>query len=149
MTERLRGDELVGVLDGVNPLMAPLGRAFRGMAGVFERETGMGAPRWFALAVLARRDGIGQGEVVRAFGLDPSRVTRVAQALEGDGLIRRERDPGDTRVVRMHLTDKGRDKLAEMPRLKNEFRRRIGGALSDGEVAELRRMLGVLAEAMR
>ena len=69
--------------------------------------------------------------------------------MESDGLIRRERDPEDNRVVRMYLTDEGRTKLREMPRLKEEFRRRIGGALSEEEVAELRRMLGVLAEAMR
>lgn len=146
MAER---DRLEEVLEEVNPLMAPLGKAFRRMAGVFERETGTGAPRWLALAVLARRDGISQGEVSQAFELDPSRVTRVGQALEGEGLIRRERDPEDNRVVRMYLTDEGREKLREMPRLKEEFRRRIGGVLSDDEVGELRRMLGLLAGAMK
>ncbi len=142
-------DRLEEVLEEVNPLMAPLGQAFRRMAGVFERETGVGAPRWLALAVLARRDGISQGEVSQAFELDPSRVTRVGQALEGDGLIRRERDPEDNRVVRMYLTDEGREKLREMPRLKEEFRRRIGGVLSDDEVGELRRMLRLLSGAMK
>jgi DNA-binding MarR family transcriptional regulator len=49
----------------------------------------------------------------------------------------------------MYLTDEGRDKLREMPRLKEEFRRRIGDVLSDEEVTELRRMLRRLSEAMK
>lgn len=149
MTERIRQERLAEVLEEVSPLMAPLGRAFRGMAGVFERETGVGAPRYLALAVLSRRDGVSQVEVSQAFELDPSRVTRVGQALEAEGLIRRERDPEDNRVVRMYLTDEGRKKVGEMPRLREEFQKRIGGVLSDEEVAELRRMLGLLAGAMK
>jgi DNA-binding MarR family transcriptional regulator len=64
-------------------------------------------------------------------------------------LIRRERDPEDNRVVRMYLTDAGRRELRELPRLKRQFRRRIGGVLSEGEVGELRRMLDLLAAAMK
>ncbi len=144
-----RRDLLLEAVEDVNPLMMPLGRAFKEMAGVFERETGETAPRWLLLAMLSQQDGLGQGEVSQRFGVDPSRLSRLGQALEEEGLIRRERDPEDNRVVRMYLTDAGRRELRELPRLKRQFRRRIGGVLSEGEVGELRRMLDLLAAAMK
>ena len=109
----------------------------------------MGGPKWLALAILAREDGLSQGEASRRCRLDPSRVTRLSQALEEEGLIRRERDAEDNRVVRMYLTEEGRRKEGELPRLRERFRQRINSVLSDEEVDELRRMLGLLAESMK
>lgn len=149
VTDERRRDELVEAVDDINPLMAPMGRAFKEMAHVFERETGIGSPKWFVLAMLARSDGLSQGEVSQCFDLDPSRLTRLGQALEGEGLIRRERDPEDNRVVRMYLTEAGREKLRDLPALRKEFHRRISDYLSDEDVSELRRMLGLVAEAMK
>jgi MarR family transcriptional regulator, organic hydroperoxide resistance regulator len=149
MAGKTKHDELGEVLESINPLMAPLGQAFRAVGGVFERETGLGGPKWLALAMIAREDGLSQGEASRRCQLDPSRVTRVSQALEEDGLIRRERDAGDNRVVRMYLTEEGRGKVAELPQLRERFRERINGVLSDEEVDELRRMLRLLARSMK
>ena len=57
---------------------------------------------------MVEKDGISQGELSERFEVGPSRVTRLAKKLERDGLLRRERDPEDNRVVRMYLTEKGR-----------------------------------------
>lgn len=130
------------------PLLIPLGRAFRAMSGLFERETGTGAPTWLLLSLLARRDGLSQGEVSEAFCVDPSRLSRLGQALEEEGLVRRERDAGDNRVVRMYLTSEGRKRLRGLPRLEREFRRRLREALGEEEVGEMRRRLVSLAAAM-
>ena len=130
------------------PLLIPLGRAFRAMTGLFERETGMGAPKWLLLSTLGREDGLSQGEVSEAFCVDPSRLSRLGQALEEEGLVRRERDAGDNRVVRMYLTEAGRKQLRGLPRLEREFRRRVHEALGEEEVREMRQKLILLAEAM-
>jgi MarR family transcriptional regulator, organic hydroperoxide resistance regulator len=131
------------------PVLAPLGLAFKRMMGMVERETGLSAPKWFVLVILSRRDGIGQGEVSQLFEVDPSRVTRIAQALEGDGLVRRKRDPEDNRVVRMFLTEEGRRWLRELPDLNRRIEKRIRSVFSEEEHEELQRMLGLLAEAMK
>ena len=131
------------------PVLAPLGLAFKRMMAMVERETGLSAPKWFVLVVLSRRDGIGQGEVSQLFEVDPSRVTRIAQALEGDGLVRRARDREDNRVVRMYLTDEGRRRLRKLPDLNRRIEKRIRSVLSEEEHGELQRMLGLLAEAMK
>jgi MarR family transcriptional regulator, organic hydroperoxide resistance regulator len=130
------------------PLLIPLGRAFRAMSGLFERETGTGAPTWLLLAMLGREDGLSQGEVSEAFCVDPSRLSRLGQALEEEGLVRRERDAGDNRVVRMYLTEAGKKRLRELPRLEREFRRRIHEALGEEGVGEMRQKLISLAAAM-
>jgi DNA-binding MarR family transcriptional regulator len=99
--------------------------------------------------VLGRRDGLSQGEFTQEYEMDPSRVTRTAQSLEADGLIRRERDPEDNRVMRMYLTEEGSKVLDRLPEINEQLRRRVHSVLSEEEFEELRRMLGLLAEAMK
>ncbi|MDP8952123.1 MAG: MarR family transcriptional regulator [Actinomycetota bacterium] len=151
MVEEAKRDRLLeaGFDSGLVRLLVPLGLAFKRTVAVVERETGVSARQWFALSMLGEEDGISQGDMCQRFGLDPSRLTRVAQALEREGMIRRERDPEDNRVVRMYLTGEGREKLRHLPGLGEELRRRINGVLSDEETKELRRMLTLLAGAMK
>jgi DNA-binding MarR family transcriptional regulator len=48
------------------------------------------------------------GELAAAEQVRPPTMTRIVQALEEDGLVRRAPDPYDGRVVRMHATAKGK-----------------------------------------
>jgi DNA-binding MarR family transcriptional regulator len=130
-------------------VLVPLGRAFRGAIKAFERDTGVGAPRWFLLEMIAGEEGLSQGDVCRRFEQDPSRITRLAQALEADGLVRRERDGEDSRVVRLYLTDEGRGLVGTFPGRREAFERRVERAMSEGELRELRRLLGLLDAAMK
>jgi DNA-binding MarR family transcriptional regulator len=130
-------------------MLTPLGLAFKRMMALVERETGLSAPKWFVLVILSRYDGLGQGEISQLFEVEPSRVTRIGQGLESDGLVRRERDPEDNRVVRMYLTEEGRLRLQGLPDLNRRVEGRIREVLSEEEHEELRRMLGLLAEGMK
>ncbi len=138
-----------GALRGVHPVLPSLALAFKRLLATIERESGVAGMKWFLLTVLARSDGLSQGEFTQRYELDPSRVTRTAQSLEGDGLIRRERDPEDNRLMRMYLTQEGREVLRRLPEINDELRRRVHSVLSEEEFEELRRMLGLLAEAMK
>ena len=153
MIEEVERDRLIEAAEELDPILAPvlapLGLAFKRMAAIVERETGVSTRKWFALSMLGKEDGISQGDMCQRFGLDPSRLTRLSQALEREGMIRRERDPEDNRVVRVYLTEKGREKLRHLPALGEKLGRRIHGVLSDEELKELRRMLVVLAWAMK
>ena len=146
MVERQRQEE---VLEGVHPVLPSLALAFKRMVVTIERESGVGGMKWFLLTVLGRRDGLSQGEFTQEHELDPSRVTRTAQSLEADGLIRRERDVDDNRVMRMYLTEEGSRELDRLPEINEQLRRRVHSVLSEEEFEELRRMLGLLAEAMK
>ena len=137
------------VLRGVHPVLPSLALAFKRMLATIERESGIGGMKWFLLTVLGRRDGLSQGEFTQEYEMDPSRVTRTAQSLEADGFIRRERDVEDNRVMRMYLTEEGSEVLDRLPEINAQLRRRVHSVLSEEEFEELRRMLGLLAEAMK
>jgi MarR family transcriptional regulator, organic hydroperoxide resistance regulator len=145
----VEGQKREEVLTGIHPVLPSLALAFKRMIATIERESGVGGMKWFLLTVLGQRDGLSQGEFTQEYEMDPSRVTRTAQSLEGDGLIRRERDAEDNRVMRMYLTEDGLAVLDRLPEINDQLRSRVHSVLSEEEFEELRRMLGLLAEAMK
>lgn len=60
------------------------------------------------LTVLWEQDGLTPGEIARRLGLATPTVTRAATRMEAAGLLRREPHPGDRRLVRLLLTERGR-----------------------------------------
>ena len=49
----------------------------------------------------------------------------------------------------MYLTKQGSEVLDRLPEINEQLRRRVHSVLSEDEFEELRRMLGLLAEAMK
>jgi DNA-binding MarR family transcriptional regulator len=130
-------------------VMPLLGLAFWRMKHAFEREVGLSAATWFLLVMLIDEDGISQGEVSRRFEVDPSRITRLAQRLEREGLLRRERDPEDSRVVRLRATGRGRRLIESRQERREGFEERIRQEFNQEELVEFRRALGVVARLMK
>ncbi len=62
----------------------------------------------FILRRLWAQDGLTPGEIARRLGLATPTVTRAATRMEAAGLLRREPHPGDRRLVRLVLTERGR-----------------------------------------
>jgi DNA-binding MarR family transcriptional regulator len=62
----------------------------------------------FILRQLWAEDGQTPGEIARRLGLATPTVTRAATRMEAAGLLRREPHPGDRRLVRLVLTERGR-----------------------------------------
>ena len=60
-----------------------------------------------ALIELVTARGIAQGELAGLLGLEKSTVSRLAAGLERKGWIRRGRDEGNQRYVRLYLTAEG------------------------------------------
>jgi MarR family 2-MHQ and catechol resistance regulon transcriptional repressor len=79
-----------------------------------ERST-IGDLTWSQFAVLEALYHLGpmtQGEVSVKVLKSGSNITTVIDNLERDGLVRRERDAQDRRVIHVHLTDEGSRKIA-------------------------------------
>ena len=132
----------------VNPIYASVGSALKKLLWAFESDVGVSPPKYFLLHMLANEDSISQGEMSRLSGVDPSRVTRLAKQLEGEGLIERTRNPKDNRAVRMHLTPEGRRVFEAASERREVLRTRIRRTLSQEEEEELRRLLGKVVEAL-
>jgi DNA-binding MarR family transcriptional regulator len=135
--------------EDMDPILVPVGLAFKKMLQAFERDTGVSPGKYFVLRMLARTDGISQGELWNRFEVDPSRITRLAKSLEKEDLVRRERDPEDNRVVRMYLTEEGHRTIGEFSGRYERFERRVREAVSEDDLGELQRILSVLTEAMK
>lgn len=69
--------------------------------------TGLTAPRASALSVLVFAGPRSIGELAAAEQVRPPTISRLVQELERDGLVRREADPGDARIQRVHATAAG------------------------------------------
>jgi DNA-binding MarR family transcriptional regulator len=62
----------------------------------------------FALRELDTEPPLSQRDLAQRLRLEKSSVSRLAAAMERRGLLVRERDPGNRRLYRLRLTDRGR-----------------------------------------
>ena len=137
------------VQDSSDSLLPSLGLAFWRTKHAFEREVGLSTATWFLLSMLIEEDGISQGEVSHRFEVDPSRITRLAQRLQDEGLLRRERDPEDNRVVRLYASEEGRLLIEDCQERRERFESRFQREFTSEELAQLRRALGVVSRLMK
>ena len=75
--------------------------------------TGVSAAGLGVLAALDEEDGLRSGEVAERSWVTPPMVSYLADVLERDGYVIRRKDSTDRRVVHLHLTGKGREKLRD------------------------------------
>jgi DNA-binding MarR family transcriptional regulator len=101
-----------------------------------------------ALIELVSARGIAQGELAALLGLDKSTVSRLAAGLERKGWIRRGRDEGNQRYVRLYLTPQGGDVAARVWQAWQSRQARILAALSADERAGLSAGLGGLVRVL-
>ena len=90
-----------------------------------------------ALIELISARGIAQGELAGLLNLDKSTVSRLAAGLERKGWVRRGRDEGNQRYVRLHLTPQGAEVAATVWQALQSRQARILAALSADERAGL------------
>jgi DNA-binding MarR family transcriptional regulator len=90
-----------------------------------------------ALTELLTARGIAQGQLAALLGLEKSTVSRLAAGLERKGWVRRGRDEGNQRYVRLYLTPEGRLLAGRVWRAWQSRQARILAGLSDGERAGL------------
>jgi DNA-binding MarR family transcriptional regulator len=105
-------------IQGVNDIEQPLGRLLsisgRMVSGLFQRvldANGLSAAGWHVLTLLGRTDGLPLRDVAERCYVSAATVTGVVDTLERDGLVERERDADDRRVIRVRLTKEGRRRL--------------------------------------
>lgn len=70
------------------------------------------------LHIIMKNEGIMSKELAGLLDLRPSSLTEKLDKLEADGNIRRVRDRHDTRVVRLYITEKGKEAVSRSLREK-------------------------------
>jgi len=80
--------------------------------------------------------------------LSPSQTSRLAIALEREGLVERRRDPVDSRSTRVAATDAGRERLLEAaPTYLSTIRAHLFEGLGQRDIKQLARILRRIADA--
>ena len=77
------------------------------------RSHGVTTLQYTALSVLARQDGMSSAALARRSFVTPQSMNEMVLWFERRGLVARERDPKNRRVLLIHLTDDGRQVVAD------------------------------------
>jgi DNA-binding MarR family transcriptional regulator len=100
---------------------------------------GISLPRLSAMSVVVYAGPIGIGALAAAEGVAAPTMSRLVDALQRDGLVRREADPADARGVLVRATSKGTRVLTKGRRRRIETLARVLEGLSPHELAALAR----------
>jgi DNA-binding MarR family transcriptional regulator len=101
-----------------------------------------------ALAAVVGHGPLSLGELADHEGVKPPTITATVAGLEAQGLIRREPDPTDRRVVRIAATQRGRLWLLRSRTRKTEYLARRLEALGELDLARLEAGLEVLEQLL-
>lgn len=74
---------------------------------------GLTYPQYLVLTALSERDGLKVGELGERLQLETNTLTPLVKRLEAAGLVSRQRDAADERVVRVSLSAQGRKVISE------------------------------------
>ncbi|HEX6551487.1 MAG TPA: MarR family transcriptional regulator [Ktedonobacteraceae bacterium] len=102
---------------------------------------GVYAGQQFILESLWREDGLTPGELAQRIGVETPTVTRATQRMEAAGLVRRVPDQEDARLVRVYLTERGREVQGLLPTLLRAATDEVLAGLTQEERVELVRLL--------
>jgi DNA-binding MarR family transcriptional regulator len=80
-----------------------------------EQRCGITSAQLWAIAELSHRPGLRVSELATAMCVHPSTASNLLDKLERKGLVKKERQSQDQRVVRLTLTEQGRKTLADAP----------------------------------
>lgn len=110
-------------------------------------EDGLTMPQIRLLWVLRDDDGLPVGALAEHLGVNPSTITGHVDRLVRQGLVRREEEPADRRVVRNFLTEEGQATVAAQRHVAGVFLLNILKRLDGPQLERLERALADLNSA--
>ena len=130
-----REDLLQKAIEGIRGVMRQVGHGFMGS------EPALSPPQVRLLFVIAsRQEGLSVKDLAEKTGVTPGAVTQFVDALVEKGLVSREGDPADRRVVRLKLSESARGHYAKLRSDYLASVTRVFTVLSDDE---LRQLIGI------
>jgi DNA-binding MarR family transcriptional regulator len=132
-------------LDSINRTLARVVRLSSSRSAFAQQAAAAGVPitqpSYLLLRIMIDGDGVTMGELARLAHMDLGMATRQVKALVEDGLVRRQADPSDGRVIRVQATAEGQRLAAALQRVRMDHLQRALAGWSD---ADLRTFDGLL-----
>jgi DNA-binding MarR family transcriptional regulator len=113
----------------------------------FRRGSGMTPQQYWLLRELNEHGPLNIGELAQALGITTGSTTVACKRLEKSGLLTRERQLEDERIVRVALTEQGRAQIEELRQRRRSELDQWLAVLDQGEQEVLRMMIERLLEA--
>jgi MarR family transcriptional regulator, organic hydroperoxide resistance regulator len=132
-------DEIQSVKDW--ELIAQFAQAYRNLSDSFIDQIAMFRSQSTVLCKLFLQNGMTQSEIAAQLSIQGATVTEMLQRMEESGLVTRRRDPDDNRLVRVYLTEAGRQKERS---ITEQFMKLEGAIFADFEESERVRLRHLL-----
>lgn len=110
--------------------------------------SGLSLARAKVLQALEKEGSLRQASLAQELGLAQRSITQAVESLARDGLVERSPDPDDGRAKLVTITAEGAAALAASTEAGEQMLQRIFGALSQKQLAQLDRLLGVVDSAL-
>src|SRR5438270_3243578 len=94
-------------------------------------------PQWGALSLLLMQDGMTIGTMSQKRGVDAPAATGIITRLEQSGRVERRHDRDDRRVVKVYLTEEGRDISHTLVSSVEHFEQSLKQGISSSELDRL------------
>ncbi len=101
----------------------------------------------YSFVLLSRNGPLSIGELASKLGITTSSATTACKRLEKAGLLTRERQANDGRIVHVAVTQKGAMQIAIWRQRKREALTQLLSVLDEQEQQEFQRMLELVLEA--
>ncbi len=122
-------------------LILHLNRIAKMVTGEMEARAGSNLPQIRILFEALATEGVSQSTLHKQYQIDPGAITRTVQTMEREGLVTRKVDEGDNRLMRVFITEKGRQFAEGLPAIMSEFERAVTADLTENEVMVLHTVL--------
>ena len=110
------------------------------------RPAKMTLSRWRTLSVLTASDGRSMGELAAYMVIEQPALSRIVDQMERDNLVTRRHASDDNRIVRVYLTDAGRQTFKQIRPLELRHYERAIEDFEPAELEDLNKLLGRLWE---
>lgn len=126
-----------------------LSRAYRGAADKALADYGLSqATAWPVILAGRLGDGVRQGALAEALGVEGPSLVRVLDQLVAAGLMERREDALDRRAKTLHLTEAGHALRKEVEDVLVELRRRLFDGVSEADLQACLRVFDSLKAAL-
>ncbi|WP_230980469.1 MarR family winged helix-turn-helix transcriptional regulator [Oryzicola mucosus] len=105
--------------------------------------------QYTVLSVIGAHAGLSSAELSRRFYVTPQTMNELISALERRDLIVRKADPANRRILRMNVTDTGRDMLSKCDALADAVEQDVFGAMPEEDYRRLAELARDLARHLR
>ncbi len=103
-------------------------------------------PQVRTLVLLDRRGSMRMGKISECLGSTVSATTSIVERMVTKGLVERDWDPDDRRVVLCKLTPAGRGALRDLWRLQEDLARRVANRLNTDQLEQLVQSLQIVSD---